>query len=194
MWNWVQFFRGCDNGKETYVGWQALDQLLDTSRISIIPEFSHAQVQTLLGSIGIVKGYDIYVPPNDRSKLDWSLTDDFDCRAALPIDLNSVQDILAEIDVMWIERGAGRLQALFEVEHSTTVYSGLLRFNDVLLVSPQLGARFSVVSNDKRRSLFTRQLSRPTFRFSRLAEYCTFMEYASVYAWYQRMRQSKVSR
>jgi hypothetical protein len=176
---------------EAYVGWQGLDQLLDASRISPIPDLSHAQVQTLLGSIGVVKGYDIYVPPNDRSKLDWSLTDIFDCRAALPFHLDRVRDILAEIDVMWIERGAGRLHALFEVEHSTPVYSGLLRFNDVLLVSPQLGARFSVVSNDKRRSLFTRQLSRPTFKFSRLDEYCTFLEYASVYNWHQRVRQAK---
>jgi hypothetical protein len=92
---------------------------------------------------------------------------------------------------MWIERGAGRLNALFEVEHSTPVYSGLLRFNDVLLVSPQLGARFTVVSNDKRRSLFIRQLRRPTFKFSRLNEYCTFMEYGGVYNWYLRLWQSK---
>jgi hypothetical protein len=178
---------------EAYVGWQGLDQLLDASKVSLIPDLSHTQVQTLLGSIGAVKGFDIYVPPNDRSKLDWSLTEIFDCRATLPFHLDVVHDILAEIDVMWIERGAGRLHALFEVEHSTPVYSGLLRFNDVLLVSPHLGARFSVVSNDKRRSLFTRQLNRPTFKVSRLAEYCTFMEYASVYSWYQRMRQSKVS-
>lgn len=174
---------------EAYVGWQGMDRLIDASKVSSIPDLSHAQVQTLLGSIGATKGYDIYVPPNDRSKLDWSLTDSFDCRAVLPFDLEKVHDILAEIDLMWIERGAGRLHALFEVEHSTPVYSGLLRFNDVLLVSPQLGARFSVVSNDKRRSLFTRQLNRPTFKFSRLSEYCTFMEYANVYSWHQRVRR-----
>jgi hypothetical protein len=177
---------------EAYVGWQGMDQIIDTSGVSQIPELSHTQIQTLLGSIGDVKGYDIYVPPNDRIRLDWSLTETFDCNAALPFGLDRVRDILAEIDVMWIERGAGRLHSLFEVEHSTPVYSGLLRFNDVLLVSPRLGARFAVVSNDKRRSLFTRQLSRPTFKASRLDEYCTFMEYASVYTWYQRLRQSKM--
>jgi hypothetical protein len=175
---------------ESYVGWHGLDQIVNTSAITQIPEFTHTQIQTLLGSIGDVKGYDIYVPPNDRIRLDWSLTDTFDCNAALPFGLDRVRDTLAEIDVMWIERGAGRLHYLFEVEHSTPVYSGLLRFNDVLLVSPRLGARFAVVSNDKRRSLFTRQLSRPTFKASRLDEYCTFMEYASVYSWHQRVRQS----
>jgi len=172
---------------EAYIGWQVLDQLIDAAKLPQIPDLSHSQVQTLIGFIGAEKGFDIYVPPNDRTKLDWSLTDIFDCRATLPLDQGRVHDILAEIDVVWIERGAGRLRALFEVEHSTPVYSGLLRFNDVLLALPQLGARFSVVSNDKRRSLFTRQLSRPTFRLSRLAEYCTFIEYASVYSWYKRI-------
>jgi hypothetical protein len=73
---------------EAYVGWHVLDQVLDTSSLSPVPDLSHAQVQTLLGSIGVVKGYDIYVPPNDRSKLDWSLTDTFDCCAILPFRLD----------------------------------------------------------------------------------------------------------
>lgn len=174
---------------EAYVGWQGLEQVLDKSRLSEVPQLSHAQVQTLIGSIGAIKGYDIWVPLNDRGKLDWSLTGAFNCCGVLPLGWQAVRDILAEIDVMWIERGAGRLHALFEVEHSTPVYSGLLRFNDVLLVSPQLGARFTVVSNDERRSLFTRQLNRPTFKSSRLDEYCTFLEYASVYNWHQRLKR-----
>jgi type II restriction enzyme len=105
----------------------------------------------------------------------------------LPNCFNAVRAALEEIDVMWIERGAGRLRALFEVEHSTPIYSGLLRFNDVLLTSPDLGARFTIVSNDERRSLFIRQLNRPTFHVSKLDENCTFMEYASVYNWHLRL-------
>ena len=93
--------------------------------------------------------------------------------------------------MIWLERGAGTLHALFEVEYSTPVYSGLLRFNDILLTAPNLRARFSVVSNDERRSLFTRQLNRPTFRMSKLDEYCTFMEYASVYGWHRRLTQQQ---
>ena len=101
--------------------------------------------------------------------------------------------LLEEIDVIWLEHGVGRLHALFEVEHSTPVYSGLLRFNDILLASPGLAARFTVVSNDQRRSLFTRQLNRPTFRMSKLDEHCTFMEYASVYNWHRRLRESRMA-
>jgi type II restriction enzyme len=138
-----------------------------------------------------VKGFDIRVPANDRARLDWSLAARFDCQAVLPPGLDVVRSVLEEIDVMWLERGAGRLHALFEVEHSTPVYSGLLRFNDILLASPGLGVRFTVVSNDERRSLFTRQLNRSTFRMSRLAEYCTFMEYASVFGWHRRLTQKQ---
>jgi hypothetical protein len=80
---------------------------------------------------------------------------------------------------------------MFEVEHSTPIYSGLLRFNDIFLVSPRLGARFTVVSNDERRSLFTRQLNRPTFKLSKLDEHCTFLDYASVYSWHQGLKRSQ---
>lgn len=175
---------------EAHLGWQSLELLLDRSRLSDIPDLSHPQVQTLLGCIGSAKGFDVWIPANDRSKLDWSLAEYFDCDASLPGSLDTVRSILQEIDVMWLERGAGRLHALFEVEHSTPIYSGLLRFNDVLLTVPGIGVRFTVVSNDERRSLFTRQMKRPTFRTSKLDEYCTFMEYGNVYRWYRRVGRS----
>jgi hypothetical protein len=77
---------------------------------------------------------------------------------------------------------------MFEVEHSTPIYSGLLRFNDVHLVAPLLRPRFSVVANDARRDLFVRQLNRPTFRLSGLRELCTFLDYKDVFGWYTRVK------
>jgi hypothetical protein len=38
-----------------------------------------------------------------------------------------------------------------------------------------------------RRSLFVRQLNRPTFRVSGLNQLCTFLEYKNVYGWFQRV-------
>jgi hypothetical protein len=46
-----------------------------------------------------------------------------------------VEPVLSEVDVVWVRRGAGDLVALFDVEHTTSVYSGLLRFNDVHLIA-----------------------------------------------------------
>ncbi|MDY6864234.1 MAG: hypothetical protein SV062_14770 [Thermodesulfobacteriota bacterium] len=172
---------------EAYMGWQELVSLIDMSKLKEVPELSHSQIQTLLGSIGAIKGYDIWIPANDRNKMDWSITHQFNCQDILPQSFHTVMDIISEVDVIWIERGVGKLRSLFEVEHSTPIYSGLLRFNDIHLITPNLGASYSIVSNDERRALFVRQLNRPTFKMSRLGEICTFLEYANVFSWHRRL-------
>lgn len=173
---------------EDRFGLDKLDAIIDEAKLKPVQDFSHSQIQTFLGAIGSIKGYDIWVPQSDRSKIDWSLTKKFDFRDSLPPEFGSVQDILQEIDVIWLDRGSNRIRALYEVEHSTPIYSGLLRFNDVHLVSPNLKPRFSIVSNDIRRSLFTRQIKRPTFQASGLSELCTFFEYLNVAGWFDRMK------
>ena len=142
----------------------------------------------MLGAIGVTKSYDVWIPSNDRGKLDWSITNRFECRHILPYGFASIEGILQEVDVMWIHRGSSELRALFEVEHSTPIYSGLLRFNDIHLVAPVLRPRFSIVANDARRALFVRQLNRPTFQMSGLSKLCTFLEYANVFGWYNRIK------
>lgn len=127
--------------------------------------------------------------PSDRAKLDWSLTPNFSFSKALPPILAPVIEIAQEIDVIWVERGANRPIALYEVEHSTPIYSGLLRFNDVHLTLGNSILRFGIVSNDDRRALFVRQLSRPTFKASGLREICTFLEYGNVFGWHARIQK-----
>lgn len=147
---------------ESYFGWFFLESqigAIDDKR----PELSHVQVQTLLGGIGDAKGFDVWIPSNDRGRLDWNLSSPFGLRSSLPPPLLPVREIAEEIDVIWLERGGDRPAAFYEVEHSTPIYSGLLRFNDVHLMLPNPVLRFGIVSNDERRALFVRQLGRPTF-------------------------------
>ncbi len=172
---------------EAYFGWEELDSLIARYQLTDIPELSHVQVQTLLGSIGASKGYDIWIPTNDRGNLDWTMTGHFPCTGPIPTSLHELEGILTEIDVIWMARGAGKLRALFEVEHSTPIYSGLLRFNDVHLAAPREEATYAIVSNGERRSRFVRQLNRPTFKASRLVEHCSFLEYPNVFAWHKRL-------
>jgi len=110
----------------------------------------------------------------------------FSLRRTIPAGFDSVRNILSEIDVVWVARGRESITGLFEVEHSTPVYSGLLRFNDILLTEPKV-SRFSIVSNDARRALFARQLSRPTFIKTGLSELTSFLEYANVVDWHARI-------
>jgi hypothetical protein len=171
---------------EGHYGWGEVQGLLETDAL-VMPDLSHSQVQTLIGSLGARKGYEIWVPVNDRQRMDWSLAAPFQCAGTCPLGVVQIREIVEEIDVIWTDRGSGAPKAFFEVEHSTPIYSALLRFNDVHILSPRLGARFSVVSDDDRRSLFVRQLNRPTFRASGLNEACNFLEYRNVYAWHKRI-------
>ena len=173
---------------EGHFGWNELEDHLSPANQKTAPDLSHVQTQTLLGAIGSSKGYEIWIPQNDRYGLDWSLTGRFECRDMLPHGFESVQGILQEVDVIWIQRGSSEPKALFEVEHSTPIYSGLLRFNDIHLIAPRLRPRFSIVANDTRRSLFVRQINRPTFQASGLNELCTFLEYIDVFGWYSRLQ------
>lgn len=175
---------------ETHLGWSVIDKLVSEPGTLAIPELSHSQVQTLLGAIGTVKNNDIWIPPIDRTKLDWTIANQFDCREQLPPGFETVKSILEEVDVVWINRGSNLLTALFEVEHSTPIYSGLLRFNDVFLAAPQRPSRFCIVGNDSRRELFVRQLKRPTFQSSGLSEICTFLDYPNVFEWHGRIKEN----
>ncbi len=175
---------------EGNIGWAELDNLAMSNGTHAPMGLSHCQVQTLLGAIGATKGYDIWIPTYDRPQLDWSIADRFDCRSIAPSGYQSVSHIIQEIDVVWLAKGSSDLKALFEVEHSTTIYSGLLRFNDVHLVAPELRPTFSIVADDARRNLFVKQLNRPTFRMNGLDGICTFLDYINVFEWYTRLRKS----
>lgn len=170
-----------------YFGWTQLEDTINAENKVPIPDLSHSQIQTLLGAIGAAKDFDIWIPPADRFKLDWSIAHPFNQRDTLPKVFENTSHILSEIDVVWLQRGGNTIQGLFEVEHSTPIYSGLLRFNDIHLATPNLKARFSIVANSERRSLFIKQLNRPTFQTSGLGELCTFLEYSDVYNWHQRI-------
>jgi hypothetical protein len=171
---------------EGYVGLDAISRSLDATLLREANSLTHAHVQTLLAGIGNYKKYSVYIPERDVGTLDWTITDRFVLSGNIPSRFDQVRGILSEIDVVWMARGGQAIEGLFEVEHSTTVYSGLLRFNDVLLTDPKV-SRFSIVSNEIRRALFSRQLFRSTFRVSGLADTTSFLEYSNVVQWHKRL-------
>lgn len=179
-------------GKFNLDGYGGIDSLADRVCMESqpAPPLNHSQVQTLLGAIGHANGFGVYVPPNNAEALDWSLTPRFHLVQALPPGLEDRSAFTAEVDVIWLPRAGEAASALFEVEHSTPIYSGLLRFNDLLLTSGSL-PRFFVVSSEGRRDLFARQLQRPTFQRSGLSEITSFLDYPNVYSWHRRVCQER---
>lgn len=177
-----------------YWGFDEISKQLEATQEGPKPSLTHGQIQTLLGAIGNMKNCHVWIPTNNRDDLDWSLTPKFQMPPSLPKQFRDIEAYLGQIDVVWLDQGSNRLRALYEVEHSTPIYSGLLRFNDIILATRMPVERFAVVSNEERRSLFIQQANRPTFKKSGLSEICTFFEYINVYRWHKRVLEETQKR
>ena len=131
---------------------------------------THTEVQAWLRDLGRALGYDVWVAANDRAR-SWNggrLGDG--CLDALPAALASAPgaDAVRLIDVLWLERtgapSAGRVAAAFEVEHTTSIYSGIVRLLDLALGAPdQAVAALFLVAPDDREDDVRAQLARPAF-------------------------------
>jgi hypothetical protein len=145
-----------------------------------IPDLTHSQIQSLIGSIGISKGYNVWYPESDRCKIDFNIVSENKIIEKLPTFRREIDHIISEIDVIWLD--SLEPISFYEVEHSTPIYSGLLRFNDILLT---LGVKnFNIVAPNEKESKFGREVNRPTFRQNKLIEKVTFLDYENIYTWH----------
>ncbi|MBI3596401.1 MAG: hypothetical protein HY203_04525 [Nitrospirae bacterium] len=178
-------------GVDSYFGLVELRAaVLERSDELLTVELSHHQIQTIVGAIGALTGHAVYIPTNDRPFLDWSIVDQFKLTNEVPsTGRHAPATSLSFIDVLWTHPTRNLLTAAFEVEHSTPIYSGLLRFNDVHIdfKLPRAG----IIAQAERKEAFLRQINRRTFRASGLNEICLFYSYNDIYGWYQRLRSER---
>lgn len=108
---------------EIYVGF---DKLFNIKTLKTpIPKLTHSDVKSLISSIGISKGFSVWVPTNDKIKLNKNIVDFSKIRENLPkFDIN-LNRIISEIDVIWLDNTD--LISFYEVEHSTPMHSGLFK-------------------------------------------------------------------
>lgn len=82
------------------------------------------------------------------------------------------------IDVVWKEQY--RIDAAFEIENSTSIYSGLLRFADLTMVAPNTLYPMFIVAPTERRNRVREQLARPSFRHLRIDERVRYLSYEKI--------------
>ena len=83
--------------------------------------------------------------------------------------MDGSSDSIRLIDVPWVDANTQSITAAFEVEHSTSIYSGIVRMLDLALGSPVGGnSTLFLVAPDDRKEEVRQQLRRPAF--SRVAE------------------------
>ena len=102
-------------------------------------ETSHEEVQWSLLEMGASLGLDVWVAHNDRNRSfgGHAFQDAPRLKEALSRQFEpQVMSLIEHIDVLWM-RGS-RVEAAFEVEHTTTVSSRLLRMSDLITLHPNL--------------------------------------------------------
>ena len=144
------------------------------------PQYStdHVMIQYRLLTLGSEMGLDVWVARNDRSKV-------YDGKALgalprmvqeLPAQFNdATQRTIELIDVLWLKGNS--IIAAFEVESTTSIYSGLLRMSDLLALQPNLNIKLYLVAADVRRNKVKQEILRPTFELDAkpLSKLCGFI-------------------
>jgi len=142
------------------------------------------QVQAALAEIGATMGFRIWLPRADRAKVRELVSERVRSSflEELPLSYDQATlDTIEQIDVLWL-KGRSIVRA-FEVEHTTAIYSGLLRMADLLALQPNMDIRLHIVAPDERRDKVFREMLRPVFSLldrGPLARSCTFLSYESV--------------
>ncbi len=125
----------------------------------------HTMIQYQLIKIGRALGYDVFVASNDRSKEYNGENFSFLTLPSLPemkMD-EGVREVVNFIDVIWLKKGTAFIECAFEVEKSTSIYSGLLRLKDLMLSIDNRNHHVFVVIPDGREKEMLAQLKRPSF-------------------------------
>lgn len=129
-------------------------------------ESEHTQMQYLLIKLGRALNYDVFVARNDRHR---SCGNESFAMLTVPVlppnDWTpEVRDTASLIDVIWLKSDTGEIVSAFEVEKSTSIYSGILRMEDLARSIPGYACHFYLVAPSKREREVMAQLSRPAFR------------------------------
>jgi type II restriction enzyme len=126
---------------------------------------THTEIQGWLRDLGRALGYSVWVAANDRARAYESGVLGDSCLDSLPKDLaqSPAAEAIRLIDVLWLDQ-ASRVAAAFEVEHTTSIYSGIVRLLDLALGANAAANGLFLVAPDSRERDVRDQLARPAFR------------------------------
>lgn len=124
----------------------------------------HSEMQYHLLKIGKALNYDVIAASNDRSKnyngISFSSLSikEFPKIEIQKETLNTVK----LIDIIWFEKNTNKIICAFEVEKSTSIYSGILRLSDLSFSLPNQNSKLYIVIPNNRENEVKFQLARPS--------------------------------
>lgn len=130
----------------------------------------HTEMQYHIMTIGGSLGYDVIAASNDRSKchngnsLSFISLDKF---PELNVDKDTFKTITL-IDAVWFDSSTNNVTCAFEVEKSTSIYSGILRLTDLYFSFKKNPPSLYLIIPDKREKEVLLQLQRPSIKNSNI--------------------------
>lgn len=139
----------------------------------------HDEMQWRLIRLGKRSKVDVWVPRNDQGKsynnqvFKNDVLQEFHETLDVPIYIKN-------IDVVW--KFGYSIKSAFEIEHSTSIYSGILRLSDLKALAPNSNYPLFIVADRKRKNKVFAEIQRPTFNnpFLHLKETIGFLSYDKV--------------
>jgi hypothetical protein len=154
------------------IGREEIDEVLNKRIIS-----DHVTMQWKLARLGLKAGERVWVPVGDQTKLRQAYQfESFDPEFSAGIDLP--HSYVENIDVVWKQEF--RIGAAYEIENSTSIYSGLLRFADLNIVAPNTLYPMFIVAPKERKNRLREQLRRPAFKRLELDSKVKFLSYEAI--------------
>jgi hypothetical protein len=150
----------------------------DIDTVINVPTISdHVRMQWKLARLGLKAGERVWVPVGDQTRLRQAYQfESFDAEFSAGIDLP--HSYIENIDVVWKQEF--RIGAAYEIENSTSIYSGLLRFADLNIIAPNTLYPMFIVAPKEKKSRLRDQLRRPTFKRLELDKKVRFLSYEAI--------------
>lgn len=130
----------------------------------------HTEMQYHLLTIGNALGCDAISAVNDRSRCHAGKNFSSVSLPKFPdigIDKNT-NNTIALIDIVWFKKGTNTIVSAFEVEKSTSIYSGILRLTDLHYSFPDNNVTLFLVIPDSREKELIAQLNRPSIKNNKI--------------------------
>jgi hypothetical protein len=124
----------------------------------------HTEIQWYLIQLGLEHGYDVYVATNDQNLTYEGQRLGKDCVDSLSLTgfSDAAMRLIEYVDVIWLNDDY--IEKMFEVESTTSIYSGILRMTDFVVKVPNLAVDMHIVAPAEDEEQARRQMTRPTFQ------------------------------
>lgn len=147
-----------------------------------LKEFNHSYYQGLLIKMGNLKGYNTFVPNQDKNRL--FLNEKLSALSTLDVLPDYSYPHLVKrsssVDVIWFNERE-MPHSFFEVEHSTDIQNSLVKFNDL----QDFYARMIIVADKKRKQEYLQKIKYSSFAYLNKKERVSFLDYETLNKQYE---------